>query len=66
MPQQYSPLATLQVRTTSRPEFAISAVRASTQSLDPNLAITNVQTIHEIMDQGMWAPSMAAARVWLF
>jgi predicted permease len=66
MPQQYSPLATLQVRTTDRPEFAISAVRSSTQSLDPNLAITNVQTIHEIMDQGLWAPRMAAALLTLF
>ncbi len=66
MPQQYSPQATLQVRTTRRPEFVISAVRASTQSLDPNLAITNVQTIHEILDQGLWAPRMAAALLTLF
>jgi predicted permease len=66
MPQQYSPFATLQVRTTGRPESAISAVRASTQSLDPNLAITNVQTIEEIMDQGLWAPRMAAALLTVF
>ena len=66
MPQQYSPFATLQVRTSGRPESSISAVRDSTQSLDPNLALTNVQTIHEIMDQGLWAPRMAAALLTLF
>jgi ABC-type antimicrobial peptide transport system permease subunit len=66
MTQEYSPTATLQVRTTSRPEAAISAVRNSIQSLDPNLAITNVQTIHEMMDQGLWAPRMAAALLTLF
>jgi putative ABC transport system permease protein len=66
MTQEYSPTATLQVRTTSRPEATISAVRNSIQSLDPNLAITNVQTIHEMMDQGLWAPRMAAALLTLF
>jgi predicted permease len=66
MAQGYSPLATLQVRTTGRPESAISAVRSSIQSLDPNLAITNVQTIREIMDQGLWAPRMGAALLTLF
>ncbi len=66
MTQEYSPFATLQVRTTGKPEAAISAVRSAMQSLEPNLAITNVQTIHEIMDQGLWAPRMAAALLTLF
>jgi predicted permease len=66
MTQDYAPFATLQVRTTARPEASISTVRAAIQSLDPNLAITNVQTIHEIMDQGLWAPRMAAALLTLF
>ncbi len=64
--QDYSPFATLQVRTTGKPETAISTVRGAIQSLDSNLAITNVQTIHEIMDQGLWAPRMAAALLTLF
>ena len=66
MTQEYSPFATLQVRTTGKPEAAISTVRSAMQSLDPNLAITNVQTIHEIMDQGLWAPRMGAALLTLF
>jgi ABC-type antimicrobial peptide transport system permease subunit len=66
MTQGYSPFATLQVRTVGPPEGAISTVRSSIQSLDSNLAITKVQTIHEIMDQGLWAPRMGAALLSLF
>jgi putative ABC transport system permease protein len=66
MTQEYSPFATLQVRTLGQPEGAISTVRSSIQSLDSNLAITKVQTIHEIMDQGLWAPRMGAALLSLF
>jgi putative ABC transport system permease protein len=66
MTQEYSPFVTLQVRTTGRPEAVIATVRGTVQSLDSNLAITNVQTIHEIMDQGLWAPRMAAALLTLF
>jgi predicted permease len=64
--QNFSPFVTLQVRTTGKPESVISTVRGSVQSLDSSLAITNVQTIHEIMDQGLWAPRMAAALLTLF
>ena len=64
--QDYSPAVTLQVRTTGSPEALIGSVRAQIQSLDPNLAITNVQTISEIMDQGLWAPRMGAALLTLF
>jgi predicted permease len=64
--QNFSPFVTLQVRTTGKPESVISTVRGSLQSLDSSLAITNVQTIHEIMDQGLWAPRMAAALLTLF
>jgi predicted permease len=64
--QDYSPAVTLQVRTTGSPEAPIGGVRAQIQSLDPNLAITNVQTISEIMDQGLWAARMGAALLTLF
>jgi predicted permease len=64
--QDYSPAVTLQVHTTGNPEALIGGVRAQIQSLDPNLAITNVQTIGEIMDQGLWAPRMGAALLTLF
>jgi putative ABC transport system permease protein len=64
--QEVSLIATLQVRTIGKPEAALATVRSAVQSLDSNLAITNVQTIHEIMSQGLWAPRMAAALLTLF
>jgi predicted permease len=66
MTQGYSPFATVQVRTTGKPEAVIATVRGQVQSLAPNLAITNVQTIHEIMSQALWAPRMGAALLTLF
>lgn len=66
MTQDYSPAATLQVRTTGKPESVIASVRAQIQSLDPNLAITNVQTVQEIVAQGLWAPRMGAALLTVF
>ncbi len=64
--QESSPFATLQVRTAGRPEGVLATVQSAVQSLDSNLAITNVQTVHEIMSQGLWAPRMAAALLTLF
>jgi len=64
--QNYSPAATLLVRTSGRPEALISAVRRQVQSLDSNLALTNVQTIGELMSQGLWAPRMGAAMLAIF
>ena len=64
--QDYAPAATLQVQTTGKPEAVISGVRAQIQSLEPILAITNVQTIGQIIDQGLWAPEMGAALLALF
>jgi predicted permease len=64
--QEYSPFVTMQVRTTGDPETSISAVRSVVQQLDSNLAITNVQTIREIMSDALWAPRMGAALLTLF
>jgi putative ABC transport system permease protein len=41
-------------------------VRNQVQSLDRNLAITNVQTVEEVLNQGLWAPRAAAALLTLF
>src|SRR5258708_10310369 len=64
--QNYSPAVTLQVRTSGRPEAVISGVRAQGQSLDTNLALTNVLTIGELLSQGLWAPRMGAALLAVF
>jgi putative ABC transport system permease protein len=59
--QDFSPAVTMQVRTSGQPEAIISSVRSQVQSLDTNLALTNVNTIGELIDQGLWAPRVGAA-----
>jgi len=64
--QNYSPAAIMLVRTSGRPEAVISSVRSQVQQLDSNLALTNVQTIGELLGQGLWAPRMGAALLAVF
>jgi predicted permease len=64
--QDYSPAATIQVRTSGDPGAVIPAVRGQIQSLDHNLALTNVQTIEAVLNQGLWAPRMAAVLLTFF
>jgi len=66
MRQQYSPFATLVVRTSSNPEPLIGSVRAQIQPIDKNLAFTNAQTVQQILGQGLWAARMGAALLGLF
>jgi predicted permease len=66
MRQQYSPFATLVVRTTGNPEALLGAVRTQAQQIDKNLAFTNVQTVQQILGQGLWAARMGAALLGLF
>ena len=65
MRQQYSPFATLVVRTNSNPEPLIGAVRTQVQQIDKNLAF-NAQTVQQILGQGLWAARMGAALLGLF
>jgi predicted permease len=64
--QDFNPAATMQVRTSAKPEGAIAMVRSNVQSLDNNLALTNWNTITELLDQGLWAPRMGAALLSVF
>jgi putative ABC transport system permease protein len=64
--QDYSPFAAIVVRTNADPQAVVPTVRAQIQSLDPSLAVTNVETIGEIIAQGLWAPRMGAALFGLF
>ena len=66
MTQDYSPAATMQVRTTGQPGAVIATVRSHVQALDNNLALTNWNTIGELLDQGLWAPRMGAALLAVF
>ena len=64
--QQYSPFATLVVRTSGAPAPLMGAVRAQINQLDRNLALTNGQTIEDTLGQGLWAARMGAALLGLF
>jgi predicted permease len=64
--QDFAPAATMQVRTSGRPESVIAAVRSQVQSLDTNLALTNLNTIEELIDQGLWAPRVGAGLLAVF
>jgi putative ABC transport system permease protein len=64
--QDYSPFAVLFVRTAGAPHSVIVTVRSQVQSLDKNLALTNVTTIGEVLSQGLWAPRMGAALLGVF
>lgn len=64
--QDFSPAVTMQVRTTGRPEGAIPIVRSRVQSLDSSLALTNWNTIEELLDEGLWAPRMGAGLLTVF
>ena len=66
MTQDYSPAATLQVRTSADPSVVIAGVRGQIQELAPTMAITNVQTVREIVDQGLWAPRAGAGLLTVF
>jgi len=64
--QQYSAQASLLVRTTGNPEAVMGAVRAQVNQLDRNLALTNGQTVEQLLAQGLWAARMGAALLGLF
>ena len=64
--QDFASAVTMQVRTTSKPQAVVATVRSQVQSLDTNLPFTNMNTIGELLDQGLWAPRMGAALLTVF
>jgi predicted permease len=59
--QAYQPFAVLHVRTSTSPQHVLPAAEAAVQSLDPDLALLNPATIHDVIGQALWAPRFAAA-----
>jgi macrolide transport system ATP-binding/permease protein len=64
--QDFAAAATMQVRTTTQPKSVIPTVRSQVQSLDSNLPFTDMNTIGELLDQGLWAPRMGAGLLAVF
>jgi predicted permease len=64
--QNYTPTATLYVRTAGDPNPMVATLRREVQALDPNLPLTGVSTISEIISRAIWAPRMGAALLCVF
>jgi predicted permease len=64
--QNFTPAATIQVRTTGDPTGVIETVRKQIQSLEPSLPLTNISTMEQQLDQALYAPRMGAALLGLF
>ncbi len=64
--QDFAASVNMQVRTTGRPEPVIATVRSQVQSLDTNLALTNMATVREVIDQGLWAARTGAGLLTIF
>lgn len=64
--QNYAASMTLHVRTVGDPGKLLGTVRATVQSFDPNLPLTNIWTVPDWIARSLWAPKMGAALFGLF
>ena len=64
--QKYSPAVVFEVRTAVNPTMVLGSIRDSVQQLDRNLALTNVSTIGQQIDAGLWASRMGAMLLGAF
>ena len=64
--QNYQAAMVLITRTAAAPAAVMPAVRREVQSLNQNMALTNSNTIQDLISQGLWAPRIAAALFAIF
>jgi putative ABC transport system permease protein len=64
--QNFTPAATIQVRTNGNPDSLIETVRKQVQAVEPSLLLTNINTMKQLLDQALFAPRMGAALLGLF
>ncbi len=64
--QNFSPAATLFVRTSGDPASLVKPVRAAVQSLDPQLSLAVVRPYSEILSQGLGPARYAAGLLTIF
>ncbi len=64
--QNFTPFATLQVRTTGDPRTVMGTVNREVQALDPELAITNMNTIGEVLSGALWPRRITAILLSVF
>jgi putative ABC transport system permease protein len=64
--QNYQGAMVLFARTSADPAGLMPAVRRQVQTLNQNMALTNSNTIQDLIAQGLWAPRAAAALFVIF
>ena len=57
---------TLHVQTASDPRLLLDAIQKEVQAADPDLPLTHVRTMSDVMTQAMWVPRTGAALLALF
>ncbi len=66
MRQSYAPGAAVIFRTSGDPTALVGTVRDRVQAIDRHMPLRNVGTVQEQIEQGLWAPRMAAALLSIF
>ena len=64
--QQYAPSVNLLVRAHGDPAAVLPSVRREIQAVDPQLLLTNVATVKDMMQISLWAPRLAAGLLGIF
>ena len=64
--QNYTSTATLHLRSQRSPSEALATAQREMRNLEPDLALTNVNTVSHIIDQSLWAPTLAARMLTVF
>jgi predicted permease len=66
MRQDYQPGAALVIRTSGDPASRLGLVRDAVQTIDRTMPLRNTGTVHEQIDQDLWASRMGAALLSIF
>jgi predicted permease len=64
--QGYSPAMVLLVRTSGAPDAVKATIEREVRSLDPDIALTNIQTASELLSTSLTAPRVAATLLAVF
>ncbi|HSR50137.1 MAG TPA: ABC transporter permease [Acidobacteriota bacterium] len=64
--QNYSAAATIHLRTRRQPGGVLTLAQREMREIEPDLALTNVKSMSEIIDESLWAPRLAAGMLSVF
>jgi len=64
--QEYTPGMSVIVRTSGKPEGLKGTIEKEVRSLDPDIAVTNLQTASDLLSQSLTGPRVAATLLGVF